>query len=93
MTVARNAVEPIPASVRGALGMPSAPDALAASHFPAGEREALAARRRLAFEELLLYQASLATRRARRREGRAARPLDPPGDRWSRSGSTRCPSS
>ena len=80
VTVARNAVEPIPASVRGGLGMPSAPDALAASHFPAGEREALSARRRLAFEELLLYQASLATRRARRREGRAARPLDPPGD-------------
>jgi len=80
VTVARNAVEPIPAAVRGALGMPSAPDALAASHFPAGEREALAARRRLAFEELLLYQASLATRRARRREGRAARPLNPPGN-------------
>jgi len=54
----------------------------------AGQAEAAEARRRLAFEELFLYQASLAQRRRRRREGRPARALPPAGEmpsRWLRS--------
>ena len=78
--VARNAIEPIPAPVRSALGLPAAADALVGSHFPRSAAGFELARRRLAFEELLLYQASLASRRARRREGRAAAPLPAAGD-------------
>ena len=83
--LAPNVIEPLPAPLRSGLGMPSAGDALRASHFPEDERAAEDARRRLAFEELFLYQASLASRRARRREGRRAAALPAAGDavgRW-----------
>ncbi len=80
MTVARNAVEPLPSSVRSALGMPVASDALVASHFPESAAQFVSARRRLAFEELVLHQASLASRRVRRREGRSAAPLPSAGE-------------
>jgi ATP-dependent DNA helicase RecG len=80
MAVARNAIEPLPSSVRSALGMPVASDALVASHFPESAAQFVSARRRLAFEELVLHQASLASRRVRRREGRAAAPLPPGGE-------------
>ena len=88
VTVARNAVEPIPASVRGALGMPSAPDALAASHFPAGEREALSRpppprlRGAAALPGLARHPPRAAPRGAGRAAARPARAI------WSRSGSS-----
>jgi ATP-dependent DNA helicase RecG len=66
LPVARHAVEPIPARLRTELRMAAAADSLTASHFPADEHAAEAARERLAFEELFLYQAALVTRRGRR---------------------------
>ena len=49
--------------------MAGATDSLVASHFPADEHQAEAARERLAFEELFLYQAALVSRRGRRVSG------------------------
>jgi ATP-dependent DNA helicase RecG len=66
---ARHAVEPIPGRLRRALRMTGAEDALVASHFPPDEHAAEAARERLAFEELFLYQAALVSRRGRRVSG------------------------
>ncbi len=67
--LARHAVEPIPGRLRRELRMASATEAIAASHFPADEHQAEAARERLAFEELFLYQAALVSRRGRRVSG------------------------
>jgi ATP-dependent DNA helicase RecG len=67
--MARHAVEPIPGRLRRELRMADATDALVASHFPADEHQAEAARERLAFEELFLYQAALVSRRGRRTSG------------------------
>jgi ATP-dependent DNA helicase RecG len=67
---ARHAVEPVPGRLRRELRMAAAQDALVASHFPADEHAAEAARERLAFEELFLYQAALVTRRGRRVSGK-----------------------
>jgi ATP-dependent DNA helicase RecG len=67
--LARHAVEPIPGRLRRELRMAGATDSLVASHFPADEHAAEAARERLAFEELFLYQAALVTRRGRRVSG------------------------
>jgi ATP-dependent DNA helicase RecG len=61
--------------------LPDRAGALAAAHF--GDHEG--GRVRLAFEELLLLQLALLRRRARRREGARAAPLDGPPDlsaRW-----------
>ena len=66
---ARHAVEPVPGRLRRELRMATAEDALVASHFPSDEHAAEAARERLAFEELFLYQAALVTRRSRRVSG------------------------
>src|SRR3954468_994063 len=66
---ARHAVEPIPGRLRRELRLAGAEDALIASHFPADEHAAEAARERLAFEELFLYQAALVSRRGRRVSG------------------------
>src|ERR671919_173742 len=66
---ARHAVEPVPGRLRRELRMATAEDSLVASHFPADEYAAEAARERLAFEELFLYQAALVTRRGRRVAG------------------------
>ena len=67
--LARHAVEPIPGRLRRELRMAPATDAIVASHFPADEHAAEAARERLAFEELFLYQAALVSRRGRRVAG------------------------
>jgi ATP-dependent DNA helicase RecG len=67
---ARHAVEPVPGRLRRELRLAAAEDALVASHFPADEHAAEAARERLAFEELFLYQAALVTRRGRRVSGK-----------------------
>ncbi|MGA9371437.1 MAG: ATP-dependent DNA helicase RecG [Solirubrobacterales bacterium] len=67
--MARHAVEPIPGRMRRELRMAGATDSIVASHFPADEHAAEAARERLAFEELFLYQAALISRRGRRASG------------------------
>ncbi|HUA12323.1 MAG TPA: ATP-dependent DNA helicase RecG [Solirubrobacteraceae bacterium] len=78
-------VEPLPAAVRVAAGIPDRAAALAAAHFRAGEDEAELGRRRLAFEELLLAQLLLQRRRAARHAREDATALDGAGDvtaRW-----------
>jgi ATP-dependent DNA helicase RecG len=77
--LARHAVEPIPGRLRRELRMASATDSIVASHFPADEHEAEAARERLAFEELFLYQAALVSRRCRRASGAKGLALPAPG--------------
>jgi ATP-dependent DNA helicase RecG len=74
-------IEPLPAALRVAERLPDRAGALGAAHF--GDHEG--GRVRLAFEELLLLQLALLLRRARRREGARAEPLDGPPDlsaRW-----------
>ena len=76
--------EPLPARLRTLERLPDRAAALDAAHF--GDHEG--GRRRLAFEELLVLQLALLRRRARRREGARADPLDPPGEltrRWLES--------
>jgi ATP-dependent DNA helicase RecG len=78
-------VEPLPARLRVEERLPDRPASLAAAHFPDREQDERDARRRLAFEELLLLQLAVAGRRRTRREGRRARPLAARGvvvDRW-----------
>ena len=77
---ARHAVEPIPGRLRRELRLAAAEDALVASHFPPDEHAAEAARERLAFEELFLYQASLISRRGRRVSGDRGIALPPRGE-------------
>jgi ATP-dependent DNA helicase RecG len=74
----RHAVEPVPGRLRRELRMATVTEALVASHFPADEHQAEAARERLAFEELFLYQAALVSRRGRRVSGNKGVELDPP---------------
>jgi ATP-dependent DNA helicase RecG len=78
--LARDAIEPLPASLRVRNGIIAAGDALATVHFPADVHQAEIARQRLAFEELFLHQAALASRRGRHDAARRARALDPPGE-------------
>jgi ATP-dependent DNA helicase RecG len=83
--LARNAVEPLPARTRTQRRLAGAGDALATVHFPGSEDDAAEARRRLAFEELFLYQAALAARRACQRQQRRAPALPEGGEfveRW-----------
>jgi len=68
-------VEPLPAAVRVAGGLPDRASALSAMHFPRGAEDLEAGRRRLAFEELLLSQLVFLRRRARRRARTGAAPL------------------
>ena len=78
---ARHAVEPVPGRLRRELRMASTEDALVASHFPSDEHAAEAARERLAFEELFLYQAALVSRRGGRVSGDRGIPLPERGAR------------
>src|SRR6476620_7422241 len=78
---AQESLEPLPARLRVLERLPDRAAALDAAHF--GDHEG--GRRRLAFEELLLVQIALLRRRARRREGARAEPLEPPAEltaRW-----------
>ena len=64
---------------------PGKADALAAAHLPESLDEVPVARRRLAFEELFLFQLALVMRRRTRSETREAERLGAPGDlvrRW-----------
>jgi ATP-dependent DNA helicase RecG len=76
----RAAIEPLPASLRTRNGLVGAGDALAAVHFPADLHQAETARERLAFEELFLHQAALASRRGRHDTSRRSPGLDPSGE-------------
>jgi ATP-dependent DNA helicase RecG len=71
-------VEPLPGRMRAREALADRPAALTAEHFPHDAREAEGARRRLAFEELLLHQLTVLRRKARRSGGVGAEPLDEP---------------
>jgi ATP-dependent DNA helicase RecG len=77
-------VEPLPVALRRHEGLPDRPSALRAAHFPASEADVEAARRRLAFDELLLVQLALLRRRRRRRAGARGPVLDDPRSLTSR---------
>ena len=83
-----NVLEPLPAELRARRGLAGAADAVGAIHFPDGPEDVEQARERLAFEELFLYQALLATRKRSRRTARPAPRLGKPGEpvgRWIES--------
>jgi ATP-dependent DNA helicase RecG len=69
-------IEPLPARLRVSEALPDRAAALRAAHFPGGEDDQGIARRRLAFDELLLMQLGLLRRRARRRDASEAPVLD-----------------
>jgi ATP-dependent DNA helicase RecG len=69
----------LPAEVRAAERLPLRSDALAAIHHPRALEEAETARRRLAFDELLVLRLALA-RRAAELEGATAAALPPAGE-------------
>ena len=80
-------VEPLPARMRARERLTDRAAALTAEHFPRDAREGEGARRRLAFEELLLHQLTVLRRKARRSGGVGAEPLDEPPtltERWLR---------
>ena len=79
--LAGNAVEGLPAGLRARRGLAGVGDAISAAHFPESEEDLAAARERLAFEELFLHQALLASRKRSRRAARPAPRLGAPGDR------------
>jgi ATP-dependent DNA helicase RecG len=79
--LARNAVEGLPAELRARRGLAGAGDAISAAHFPDSEEELAEARRRLAFEELFLHQALLASRKISKRAARPGPRFGAPGDR------------
>ena len=86
--LAGDAIEPLPAELRARRGLARVGDALCAVHFPEDEVDAEEARRRLAFEELFLYQAILATRKRAHRVARPAPRLGEAGElvgRWVES--------
>src|SRR5256714_10438246 len=74
-----HAVEPLPGRLRAAERLPERAAALAAIHFPEDQDETELARRRLAFEELLLSELAFGARRRARRERERAPGLHPAG--------------
>jgi ATP-dependent DNA helicase RecG len=85
---APNAIEGLPAELRVRRGLAGIGDAIRAAHFPGAPGEAEAALERIAFEELFLYQAILATRKRSHRTARPAPRLGKPGEpvgRWLES--------
>jgi ATP-dependent DNA helicase RecG len=83
-----NVLEPLPAELRARRELAGAADAVKAVHFPDNEEEVEEARKRLAFEELFLYQALLTTRKQSHRTARPAPRFGKPGDavgRWVES--------
>ncbi|HET7120149.1 MAG TPA: ATP-dependent DNA helicase RecG [Solirubrobacterales bacterium] len=82
---APNAIEGLPSEMRVRRRLAGVGEALRAAHFPADAEELEAARQRLAFEELFLHQALLATRKRSHRTARPAPRFGRPGDlveRW-----------
>jgi ATP-dependent DNA helicase RecG len=83
-----NVLEPLPAELRVRRGLAGAADAIKAVHFPEEKEDVKLARERLAFEELFLYQAILATRKRTHRASRPAPRFGKPGEavgRWIES--------
>ncbi len=68
--------EPLPGGLRRRERLPDRPAALAAAHFPQEHDDPDVARRRVAFDELLLTQLALLRRRRLRREQSSAPVLD-----------------
>ena len=77
---AADTIEPLPAAIRRRRELAGAADARVAVHFPRDDRDIAESRRRLAYEELLLHQAALLSRRGERRAELAAEPLGAPGE-------------
>ncbi len=78
-------LEPLPARVRVLERLADRPAALAACHFPVNQGDQELARRRLAFDELLMVQLALLRRRRLRRASARAPVLDGPREltaRW-----------
>jgi ATP-dependent DNA helicase RecG len=78
-------LEPLAASLRVVESLPERGAALSASHFPRGDAELEAGRRRLAFDELLLAQLALMRRRRLRERSATAPGFDAPREltaRW-----------
>jgi ATP-dependent DNA helicase RecG len=75
---ARDLPDPLPAELKQRQKLPHRADALAALHFPRDGDEGEEARRRLAFDELLVLQLGL-LRRRRAEEESTAPALGPPG--------------
>jgi ATP-dependent DNA helicase RecG len=85
---APNEIEALPAGMRAERGFAGIADAIKAMHFPESEEDVEGARKRLAFEELFLYQALLTTRKRTHRTARPAPRLGKPGEmvgRWLES--------
>ena len=77
--------EPLPAAIRERHGLPDIASALRQVHFPDDVERLFSARRRLAFDELLVLQLALAQRRARWKAQASALSLSVPDEdlaRW-----------
>ncbi len=82
---APNAIEGLPAELRARRRLAGVGDAIRAAHFPERPEQAEGALQRIAFEELFLHQALLASRKRSHRTARPAPRLGKPGDavgRW-----------
>ena len=75
----RDVVDPLPARLKAEARLPARADALGALHKPREEADGERARRRLAFDELLVLQLGLARRRQGREDERATA-LGSPGE-------------
>jgi ATP-dependent DNA helicase RecG len=80
LPLARNVPDPLPAALRVAEGLPVLGDALVAVHRPSRREEAEAARTRLAFQELVVFQLGLLRRRRELEEGATAPDLGEEGE-------------
>jgi ATP-dependent DNA helicase RecG len=76
----RHSIETLPARLRARERLPGRAAALAAAHFPRSLEQVPLARRRLALEELLLFQLALVTRRRARQQKRDGERLSSPGE-------------
>jgi ATP-dependent DNA helicase RecG len=70
--------EHLPGALRERAGLLALPEAVAQMHYPDNEEQLRAARRRLAFDELLLIQLGMLTRRANWQDGPPAPALSVP---------------
>jgi ATP-dependent DNA helicase RecG len=85
ITLASNAIEGLPSELRARRRLTGVGDALRVVQFPESAEELEPAYERLAFEELFLHQALLATRKRTHRTARPAPRFGKPGDlvaRW-----------
>jgi len=86
--LAPNLVEGLPAELRARRRLAGVADAVKVAHFPDGAEDLATARERIAFEELFLHQAVLASRKRSHRVSRPAPRFGKPGEpvgRWLES--------